>query len=75
MGSKVIGNRKRREILDYIGNYVSEHGYAPSLREISAATDLGGPASVAYHLQVLADAKALQWQPGKARTIRLAEAA
>ena len=44
---------KAERILDYVNQFVSEHGYAPSVREIGAAVGLRSTASVSYHIQAL----------------------
>ena len=44
---------KADRILDYVNQFVREHGYAPSVREIGAAVGLRSTASVSYHIQAL----------------------
>ncbi len=44
---------KAERILDYVNQFVHEHGYAPSVREIGAAVGLRSTASVSYHIQAL----------------------
>ena len=46
---------KADRILDYVNQFVQEHGYAPSVREIGAAVGLRSTASVSYHIQALQD--------------------
>ena len=44
---------KADRILEYVNQFVQEHGYAPSVREIGAAVGLRSTASVSYHIQAL----------------------
>ena len=44
---------KAQRILEYVNQFVQEHGYAPSVREIGAAVGLRSTASVSYHIQAL----------------------
>ena len=50
MDSKSIGIKQREKILQYIINYIQEHGYAPSVREIGEGVGLKSTASVHSHL-------------------------
>ena len=54
---------KADRILEYVNQFVQEHGYAPSVREIGAAVGLRSTASVSYHIQALQD-KGLLLSPG-----------
>ena len=44
------GKRKRDEILDFIIAYISDHGYAPTTREIGEGVNLKSTSSVHAHL-------------------------
>ncbi|MGK5738917.1 transcriptional repressor LexA [Micromonospora sp. URMC 103] len=44
---------KQQRILTVIGDWIQQHGYPPTVREIGAAVGLGSPSSVAYHLTML----------------------
>ena len=54
---------KAQLILNYVNEFIQEHGYSPSVREIGAAVGLRSTASVSYHLQAL-QAKGLLQDPG-----------
>jgi len=56
---------KPQQVLDFISQYIQEHGYSPSIREIGAAVGLKSTASVSYHLQLLKDQRALNMPSGK----------
>jgi repressor LexA len=47
-------------ILAFVNEFVQEHGFAPSVREIGAAVGLRSTASVSYHLQQLQEKGLLQ---------------
>jgi len=44
---------KQKEVLDYIVNFIHEHGYAPSYREIAGGLELASPSTVHTHVQSL----------------------
>lgn len=60
---------KRREILDFIVRFTSEHGYPPSVREICAAVNLRSPSSVHSHLRLLSEGGYIQKDDRKTRAI------
>ncbi|MER6590342.1 transcriptional repressor LexA [Micromonospora purpureochromogenes] len=43
----------QQRILTVIRDWIQQHGYPPTVREIGAAVGLGSPSSVAYHLNML----------------------
>lgn len=45
--------KRQKEIVDYLGDYIAEHGYAPTLEEIGARFSLSSPATVHKHLSNL----------------------
>lgn len=55
---------KAEKIMEFVNDFVMEHGYAPSVREIGAAVGLRSTASVSYHLHNLQE-KGLLRAPGK----------
>jgi len=56
-------SNKSELILEFVNQFVQEHGFAPSVREIGEAVGLRSTASVSYHLQQL-QAKGLLLSPG-----------
>ena len=44
---------KQKEVLDFIVNFIHEHGYAPSYREIAGGLELASPSTVHTHIQAL----------------------
>ena len=54
-------------ILEFVDQFVQEHGFAPSIREIGEAVGLRSTASVSYHLHQMQDKGLLQNPGGKGR--------
>ncbi|MEV6847108.1 transcriptional repressor LexA [Actinoplanes sp. NPDC051411] len=44
---------RQRSILTVIRDWVDEHGYPPTMREIGAAVGLASPSTVAHHMTIL----------------------
>lgn len=65
----------QEKIYQYIRDYVREHGYPPSVREIGAAMNLKSPSTVHFHLKHMEEAGALAIGSGKGRAITLLDAA
>lgn len=51
--SKVRPTKKQREILSFIENFIKEHGYSPSYREIMVGLNYTSVATVALHVNSL----------------------
>ena len=64
---------RQRAILEYLHEYVDEHGYPPTVREIGEAVGLRSPSTVHAHLAQLERAGALKRDPTKPRAIELAD--
>ena len=60
-------SNKAELILNYVNQFVSENGYAPSVREIGEAVGLRSTASVSYHLQQMQSKGLLQTAGAKGR--------
>ncbi|MBM2618990.1 transcriptional repressor LexA [Actinoplanes sp. LDG1-06] len=48
-------SKRQRQILSMIREWIDQHGYPPTIREIGAAVGLDSPSSVAHQLKVLDD--------------------
>jgi repressor LexA len=60
--------KRQKEIVDYLDDYIAEHGYAPTLEEIGTRFHLSSPATVHKHLTNL-EAKGLvrrKWNHSRA---------
>ena len=65
--------RKQQEIYDYIAEYIAQHSYPPSVREICDGVGLRSPSTVHFHLQNMEE-KGFLAKDGKARALTLAQA-
>ena len=63
--------KRQREIFDYIGSYLSKHGYPPTVREIGKAVGLHSSSTVHAHLANLEKIGLLKRDPTKPRAIEL----
>jgi repressor LexA len=64
---------RQRAILEFLHEYVDDHGYPPTVREIGEAVGLRSPSTVHAHLAQLERAGALKRDPTKPRAIELAD--
>ena len=63
------GDATRKDMLDFIIQYITENGYSPSVREIKEGVYIGSTANVCNHLRVLKQQGKITMQPGQSRTI------
>ena len=66
--------KRQKEIFDYIANFIEEHGYAPSYREIAEAFEFASVATVTDHIQALKDKGVLKNNFNAARSLQLTPA-
>ena len=62
---------KRQEILQFLQEFISRNGYAPSVREIMDGVGLHSTASVHYHLAALREAGEISIEDNRNRAISL----
>lgn len=62
------------QILNFLTQFMNEHGYAPTVREICNAVGLQSTATVHYHLNALRDAGLIEMDEMKKRAISLPDA-
>jgi len=72
MGTQLT--KRQRQILDYITGFVSDNGYAPSLREIGENFNLSSPATIHAHIENLKKKGFLSTSYNEARSIELVPA-
>ncbi len=71
-GSAVLPLTKRqREILDYLGQFIEQHGYAPSLEEIGRRFSLSSLATVHKHLSNLQEKGFIKRAWNRSRSVEL----
>jgi repressor LexA len=64
---------RQRAILEYLREYIEQHGYPPTVREIGEAVGLRSPSTVHAHLAQLERAGLLRRDPTKPRALELAD--
>ena len=67
-------SNKREQILNFLTQFMNEHGYAPTVREICNAVGLQSTATVHYHLNALRDAGLIEMDEMKKRALSLPDA-
>jgi repressor LexA len=65
----------QHKTLDFIRQYLTRRGYAPSLEEIAAGIGIRSKGTAHRHVQALAEAGYLRLIPGRKRGIELTDAA
>ena len=63
--------RRQREILDFLGEFIEQHGYAPSLEEIGRRFSLSSLATVHKHLTNLQDKGFIRRAWNRSRSVEL----
>ena len=64
--------KKQKELLSFIENFINEHGYSPSYREIMAGLNYTSVATVALHVNNLIKRGHLRKRDRSARSLELA---
>src|ERR671918_2543722 len=64
-------SKRQREIFDFIGRYLSKHGYPPTVREIGKAVGLHSSSTVHAHLSKLETLGVLKRDPSKPRALEV----
>ena len=65
------GEGSRREIMDFLRQFISEHGYSPSIREIVGGTGILSTSTVSFHLIKLQEQGKISFTPTLPRTVRV----
>lgn len=65
--------KKQRELLTFIGEFIAEHGYSPSYREIMRALNYNSVATVALHVNSLIKRGHLQKRDRSARSLEVVQ--
>jgi len=63
--------KKQRELLNFVDNFISGHGYGPSYREIKAGLGYSSVATVALHIDNLIIKGYLRKNSNRARSLEL----
>ena len=62
---------RQQQVLDFISHHINEHGYPPTLREISRQIGTSGTVSAIHHLEALEKKGYLRRETGSSRGIIL----
>ena len=65
--------KRQREILDYLGEFIQQHGYAPSLEEIGRRFNLSSLATVHKHLTNLQEKGFIRRAWNRSRSVELVQ--
>lgn len=65
------GIEARKKIYDFLVKFITENGYAPSVREICEAVGLKSTSTVYYHLLVLKDMGKIEIKRNQTRAIKV----
>jgi len=60
---------RREKIVGFVRQYIAEHGFAPSVREIGRAVGVRSTKAVKYHLDILVEQGVMGRAPGQARSL------
>jgi len=71
MGESIRPTKKQRELLAFIEEFIGEHGYSPSYREIMGGLDYNSVATVALHVGSLIKRGHLRKRDRSARSLEL----
>ena len=63
--------KKQALVYDYISEFIKEHDYSPSYRDICAGLGLSSVSAVAEHVDNLVRLGALRKVPGEARSLEV----
>ncbi|MGH7998969.1 MAG: transcriptional repressor LexA [Brasilonema sp.] len=64
----------QRELYEWLAEYIRVHQYSPSIRQMMQAMNLKSPAPIQSRLEHLRNKRYIEWNEGKARTIRILQA-
>lgn len=71
MSETVRPTKKQREMLEFIEQFIEEHGYSPSYREIMSGLQYSSIATVALHINSLINRGHLQKRGASARSLEV----
>jgi len=71
MTDTVRPSKKQRELLTFIENFIAEHGYSPSYREIMTGCSYTSVATVALHVNNLIKRGHLRKRENNARSLEI----
>lgn len=63
--------KSRQRVYDFLVDFITKNGYAPSVREICNGTELSSTSTVYHHLSVLERMGKIHIKPNQTRAISL----
>ena len=63
--------KAQARVLEAIREYIAQHGYSPSIRDLMVACDLYSPSTVYVHMNNLKAKGLISFKKGIARSIRV----
>ena len=64
-------NERQRELLAFVGGFVAERRFCPSMREMVDGTSYRSTSNVTYNLGILKREGYVDFEKGKPRTVRV----
>jgi repressor LexA len=61
---------RQREILDWLGRYVIDKGYAPTYSEVARAFGMKCHSTAQHHMGSLRQLGWIRWTPGRSNTLQ-----
>lgn len=61
------------DVLHFVREYIADHGWAPTIREICSGMGYASTSTVHWHLHNLAEQRYIEHLPGSPRAIRILE--
>lgn len=61
-------------IIDFVGRYIEENGYSPSIRDIMDGLDLNSTDTIHRRLRIMQRQGRINWQANQSRTLRIVSA-
>ncbi len=71
MAESIRPTKKQRELLTFIADFIAEHGYSPSYREIMSGLNYNSVATVALHVNNLIKRGHLMKRDNSARSLEV----
>lgn len=64
--------KRQKQVLDYIADYIDEHGYSPSYEEVARGLNLASLATIHKHIEALEGRKYLRRSFNQSRSLEVA---
>lgn len=65
--------KRQRQVLEFLREFIEQHGFAPTIREIAKALGIRSPATVDEHLRALEQKGVIRRSYGKRRSISISD--